>query len=172
MINTNGALPELPAGSFTLRPAGSTIGFRTRNLLGLPAAGRFEDFQGDIQVGATPADSTIGVSVGLSSVNTKSRLRDRDLQKKKIFNSATWPRMRFSSTAITAAGDAITVTGELTVRDQTQPVTLVGRYTGTTPDGRHRFEVGGRVNPRDFGITHPAVRRPVTIEITAELTPA
>ena len=80
--------------------------------------------------------------------------------------------MRFASTAITAAGDAVTITGELTVRDQTRRTTLVGRYTGTTPDGGHRFEVGRVVNPRDFGITHSAIKKPVTIQIKAELVPA
>ena len=40
------------------------------------------------------------------------------------------------------------------------------------PGGGHGFEVGGVVNPRDFGITHPAIKKPVTIQITAGLVPA
>jgi polyisoprenoid-binding protein YceI len=169
---TSGALPDLRAGSFTLSPAGSRIGFSTKNLIGIPAAGEFRDYRADIQVAATPADSRIAVTVVMSGVNTNSKMRDRDLQKKKIFNSATWPEMHFSSTGITVARDAVTITGELTVRDQTRRITLVGRYTATTPDGGHRFEVGGVVNPRDFGITHLAIKKPVTIQITAELLPA
>jgi polyisoprenoid-binding protein YceI len=169
---TSGALPGLRGGSFTVSPAGSRIGFSTRNLIGMTAAGEFQDFRADIQVGAGPADSAIGVTVVMSSVNTKSKMRDRDLQKKKIFNSATRPEMDFSSTGITAAGDAVTITGLLTVRDQTRRITLAGRYTGTTPGGGHGFEVGGVVNPRDFGITHPAIKKPVTIQITAGLVPA
>jgi YceI-like domain len=120
---TSGALPDLRAGSFTVSPAGSRIGFSTRNLIGMTAAG-------------------------------------------------TRPEMDFSSTSITAAGDAVTITGLLTVRDQTRRITLAGRHTGTTPGGGHGFEVGGVVNPRDIGITHPAIKQPVTIQITAGLVPA
>ena len=134
---TSGALPGLRAGAFTLRPAGSRTGVSTRNLLGVTAAGEFQDFRAGIRVGATPADSAIAVTVVMSSGNAKSKMRDRDLQKKKIFNSATWPEMRFSSTSITAAADAVTITGMLTVRDQTRRITLAGRYTGTTPGGGH-----------------------------------
>jgi hypothetical protein len=54
----------------------------------------------------------------------------------------------------------------------TRRITLAGRYTGTTPGGGHGFEVGGVVNPRDIGITHPAIKKPVTIQITAGLVPA
>jgi hypothetical protein len=56
--------------------------------------------------------------------------------------------------------------------DQTRRIILAGRYTGTTPGGGHRFETGGAVHPRDFGITRPAIKKPVTIQITAELIPA
>ena len=170
--STSGALPGLRARSFTLSRANSTIGFSAKNLIGITAAGEFQDFRADIQVGATPAGSAIDATVVMSSLNTKSMMRDRDLQKKKIFNSAAWPEMRFSSTSITAAGDAVTITGMLTVRDQTRRTTLAGRYTGTTPGGGHGFEVGGVINPRDFGITHPAIKKPVTIQVTAELVPA
>ena len=170
--STSGALPSLRARSFTLSPANSTIGFSTKNLIGVTAAGEFRDFRADIHIGATPADSAVGATVVMSSVNTKSKMRDRDLQKKKIFNSETWPEMRFASTGITAAGDAVTITGALTVRDQTRRITLAGRHTGTTPGGGHRFEADGVINPRDFGITHPAIKKPVTIQITAELVPA
>src|ERR1035438_2089210 len=159
---TSGALPGLRGGSFTVSPAGSRIAFSTRNLIGMTAAGEFQDFRADIQVGAGPADSAIGVTVVMSSVNTKSKMRDRDLQKKKIFNSATRPEMDFSSTGITAAGDAVTITGLLTVREclggrpgppgggapaptpgrlpagnHPRRITLAGRYTGTTPGGGH-----------------------------------
>ena len=109
--STSGALPGLRARSFTLSPANSTIGFSTKNLIGITAAGEFQDFRADIHIGATPADSIINTTVVMSSLNTKSKMRDRGLQKKKIFNSAAWPEMRFSSTSITAAGDAVTVTG-------------------------------------------------------------
>jgi hypothetical protein len=48
--------------------------------------------------------------------------------------------------------------------------------SGALPDLRAgSFTVspaGGVVNPRDFGITHPAIKKPVTIQITAVLVPA
>jgi hypothetical protein len=91
---TSGAPPGLRAGSFTVRPAGSRIGFSTRNPLGMTAARQSQDFR------------------------------------------------------------------------------LAGLYTGTAPGGGHRFEAGGVVHPRDFSTTHPAIKKPVMIQITAELITA
>ncbi len=164
-------LPHLQAGQFTMSPADSAVSFSTKNFAGMKVTGRFDEFRSEVRVGASLADSTITVTVDLNSVDTKSRMRDRDLQKKKIFDTGAWPAMRFSSTDITEDGDAVTIVGDLTVRDQTRPVTLLGRYTGSTPNGGHTFEVSGEVNPREFGITHPMIRKPVTLQVNAELVP-
>ncbi len=165
-------LPHLQAGQFTMSPAGSAVSFTTKNFAGMKVTGQFGTFRGEVRVGASLADSTVSVAVELTSVDTKSRMRDRDLQKKRIFDTATWSAMRFASTDITADGDAVTIVGTLTVRDQTRPVTLHGRYTGSTPNGGHTFELGGEVNPREFGITHPMIRKPVTLQVIAQLIPA
>lgn len=172
MTSVSNEPKHVQAGEFTISPAGSSVGFRTKNFAGMKVAGHFAQFRGQIQVGASLPDSTITVTVDLTSVDTKSRMRDRDLQKPQIFDTARWPAMHFTSSGITEDGDRLTVDGTLTVRDRTRPVTLLGRYTGATAHGGHTFEVSGEVNPREFGITHPMIRKPVTLTVQAELLPA
>lgn len=168
---TSGTMPDLRPGRYTLDAKGSTVGFQTRNFLGLRVNGQFRRYQAEVRVGDRPEHAAITVTIPVAGVDTKSKLRDRDLLKKKILDAATWPELTFTSTEITSSGSQFTLTGDLTVRDQTRRVTLVGRHTGTTARGA-RFTAELVVNPRDFGVSHPTVRKSVTVHIEADLVPA
>lgn len=159
----------LTPGSWTIDPTTSTVGFVTKNFLGMKVTGVFRDVDAAIDVGQSASDSSIRVAIGVRSVDTRSRLRDKDLHKKKIFHSDQWPELRFESTKIELADNGeLAITGFLTVRDQTNTIDLVAVADGSDA---LRYRATGRLNPRDFGITHAFVRHDVDLTIDVALIP-
>lgn len=159
-------------GRWLVDPSKSTIGFRTKNFIGMRVEGRFTDFDGTVEVGEEPRDSSIRVSIPVRGIDTRSKMRDRDLLKKSVFYADQWPEIRFESAGIRPGDDGrFAITGTLRVRDQSKTVEVAAAEADSGP-GEHHYTATSRLNPRDYGITHPFVRRDVDISIDVWLTRA
>ncbi len=156
---------QLEPGRWLIDSGRSTFGFRTKNFVGMKVEGRFTDVDGAVEVADDADGSSIRVSIPVSGVDTASRMRDRDLLKKSVFDADQWPDIRFESTDIHSGSNGqFTITGTLCVRDRTTTVEVVAS-PAESGDGEHRFTATSRVNPRDVGISHPFIRRDVEITI-------
>lgn len=164
--------PQPTPGRWRVRGSRSRIGFKTRNFVGIKADGRFTAVDAAVEVADDPAASSIVVSIPVDSIDTGSRMRDRDLLKRSILDAGRWPELRFESTAIHPVGPGqFRVVGTLRIRDRTQPIELSVAAAGA-PAGEYHYTATTRLNPRDFGIKHPFIRRDAEIEIDAWLVPA
>ena len=164
--------PHPGPGQWRVDPSRSKFVFTTRNLIGMKVEGRFTDVDAAVHVAGDPGDSTIQVSVPVRGIDTGSRMRDRDLLKKSVFHADQWPDMRFESTDIRAGADGqLRIVGTLRVRDQTKTVELAAAAADSGPD-EYRYTATSRLNPRDFGITHPFIRRDADITIDVWLVQA
>lgn len=143
----------------------STIAFRTRNVIGMKVEGRFTDVDGAVEIGDAAAKPTVRVSIPVQGVDSGSRMRDRDLLKKSVFDADQWRDIRFESTDI-VPGDhgRLAMNGTLRVRDRTKSIELAATQAESVP-GERRYTATCTVNPRDFGITHPFIRRDVEINV-------
>jgi polyisoprenoid-binding protein YceI len=124
------------------------------------------------------------VSVDLASVDTNDPKRDDHLRSADFFEIDKHPRMTFKSTRVTQDGDGWKLTGDLTVRDVTRPVTLDVEFEGasTTPwnTSAFGFSATGEIDRDDWGISWNAaletggmlVGKKVKIELNVELLPA
>jgi polyisoprenoid-binding protein YceI len=151
-----GALPLVP-GRWALDKNHSAVGFAVRHLGISKVRGRFDAFDVDFVVGATPADTHVEATIDIRSVDTGNADRDAHLQADDFFDSAVWPTMTFRSTAITGGGDEWQLTGDLTIRDVTRPVTFDVELHGVADfvDGtRHAgFTATTKVKRSEHGIT-------------------
>lgn len=86
----------------------------------------FSDIQGTISVdNAKPADSSVNVTIPLSSLNTNVAALDEHLKNADFFDAAKYPNITFKSTKVQALGkNKYKITGNLTVKDVTKPVVL------------------------------------------------
>ena len=144
-------------GTYTLDPAHSTIGFVARHAMVTKVRGSFDDFEGTIVVdGSNPSASTAAVTIQAASIDTRNADRDAHLKSNDFFNMDEFPEITFASTAVTSDGDDYTLTGDLTIKGVTKPVTIDFEFTGaaTDPFGNHRigFEGSVDVNRKDWGI--------------------
>lgn len=164
--------PHPGSGQWRVDPSRSKLGITTKNFIGMKVKGHFTDIDATIHVADDPRDSSIKVSVPVRGIDTGSRMRDRDLLKKSVFHADQWPDMRFESTEIRAGADGqFTIVGALRVRDQTKTVEMAAAAADSGLDEYH-YTATSRLNPREFGITHPFIRRDVDVTVDVWLVHA
>ncbi|QBQ16416.1 YceI family protein [Acinetobacter haemolyticus] len=141
----------------------------------------FTDIQGVIKVdNAKPENSSVNVTIPVSSVNTNVVALDKEFQEEAWFNAAKYPNITFKSTKVeTKDKKHFKITGDLTVKGVTKPVVLdavlnkqgehpmakvpaIG-FNATTSFDRSAFGIGNYV---------PNVGNKITVNITTEATAA
>ncbi len=104
-----------------------------------------------------PERSTVDVTINTASIRTHNEQRDNDLRASNFLDVEKYPTITFKSTKIEPKGpDRGTMTGDLTIKDVTHPVTLnVVRY-GEFNDPRMGHRIGyaaeTKINRKDFGM--------------------
>jgi polyisoprenoid-binding protein YceI len=155
---SDSATVDLPlAGTWTIDAGHTEVGFVGRHFLLTKVRGRFTDVRGDIVVGARPEDTTVDVTIGVASVSSGDDARDEHLRSADLFDVEHHPEARFHSTHVRWDGVTGELTGDLTIRGVTRPVTLAVDYLGQVQDpwGNERivFSATATVNREDWGIT-------------------
>lgn len=162
--------------AYTLDRAQSSVAFET-------------DFGPDVITGTIPLNSadlsldfdsvancTINVDLDVSGAQASFPFAAQALKGPKVLGAKSHPRMTFESTSVKSTGDGAAVSGNLTVRGVTRPVTLraeIYRQKGTEVGDRSRLTVRltGKVNRSEFGATgwSDMVDDEVRIIITARI---
>ena len=146
------------AGAYTLDASHSRLGFVARHAMVTKVRGQFGEFEGTAHVDtANPAASKVDVTIATASVSTGSADRDGHLKSGDFFDVETYPTITFRSPDVARDGDTWTITGDLTIKDVTRPVTIDFEQTGSAVDpfGNTRvgFEGDVTVNRKDWGLT-------------------
>ncbi|MFJ6051282.1 YceI family protein [Streptomyces sp. NPDC092307] len=153
--------PALAAltGDYVIDPAHSSIGFTVRHAMVTNVRGAFTEHEGTLHLdGADPARSTASIDVKIASVDTGIADRDGHLRSGDFFDAETFPLMTFRSTeARQLGGDTYRITGELTIKDVTRPLSIDLEFNGsaTDPYGNERvgFEGSTEIQRSDWGLT-------------------
>jgi polyisoprenoid-binding protein YceI len=151
-------LDEL-TGDYTIDPIHSSIGFVARHAMITKVRGTFDEFDGHLHVeAADPSKSSAKVTIKVASIDTRNADRDAHLRTNDFFAMDEYPEILFESTSVEPVDDTtFRVTGDLTIRGVTRPLTFDLEYNGSAidPFGNHRvgFEGSVPVNRKDWGIT-------------------
>jgi polyisoprenoid-binding protein YceI len=154
-------IPDL-TGDYELDPAHTRLGFVARHAMVTKVRGSFTAFTGKVHLdSADPTQSRAEVSIDVASINTNQEQRDGHLRTNDFFDADTYPQITFSSTGVEKVDDeTYRVTGDLTIKDTTRPVTVEFEYGGTAKDpfGNTRvgFEGHTEINRKDYGLTYNA----------------
>lgn len=162
-------------GTYALDPSHSRIGFVTRHAMVTKVRGSFNDFEGTATTGEGLADPSIAVTIQVASVDTRSADRDAHLRSGDFFDVEKYPTITFRSTKIDAVdAGTLRVTGDLTIKDVTRPVTIDFEYNGsaTDPFGNERVGLEGSVvvNRKDFGLTWNAALETGGVLVSEKVT--
>ena len=145
-------------GDYTIDTSHSYIGFSARHAMVTTVRGKFSDFSGTAHVDtANPANSTVSLTIKGDSIDTGNADRDAHLRSGDFFENESYPDITFVSTGVERDDDEWQVTGDLTIKGVSKPVTIVFEQTGSAKDpfGNTRvgFEGTTSVNRKDWGIT-------------------
>ncbi|MFI5999800.1 YceI family protein [Streptomyces sp. NPDC051366] len=153
--------PALAAltGDYVIDAAHSSIGFTVRHAMVTNVRGSFTDYAGTLQLdGSDPARSAASLEVKVASVDTGIADRDGHLRSGDFFDTEAFPLMTFRSTqAAQLGGDEYRITGELTIKDVTRPLSIDLEFNGSATDvyGNERvgFEGSAEILRSDWGLT-------------------
>ncbi|MFX0540085.1 YceI family protein [Ornithinimicrobium sp. Y1847] len=145
-------------GTYAIDPSHSRIGFSTRHAMITKVRGSFNEIEGQATTRPDLTDAAIDLTIQAASIDTRSGDRDGHLRSGDFFDVEHYPTITFRSTEVEAVGEnTLRVTGDLTIKDVTRPVTVDFDYFGaaTDPFGNERigFEGSVVVNRKDFGLT-------------------
>ncbi len=152
-----GAAGPAPAEAVEYRvdPVHSAVIFRTKHLGVSYAYGRFNRFEGVVHLDeAKPANSSVEVSIQAESVDTANPQRDNHLRSPDFLSAKEFPEILFKSTKVEKKGESFLVTGELTLRGKTKPITATVELVGKadTQQGQLAgFEAVFEIDPREYG---------------------
>ncbi len=172
--------------NWKIDPAHSEVKFKVKHLVVSTVTGHFNRFQATIEDGAGGLENAkVSFEADVDSIDTKNTQRDNHLKSPDFFDAANHQKLTFSSKSISKVSESeYTVLGDLTIRGKARPVKLsvihngvVKGYGGVEVSG---FEITGKINRRDFGLTWNGlteaggvvVSDEVSLEIFAEFTTA
>jgi polyisoprenoid-binding protein YceI len=168
--------PGLLTGDYTVDPSHSRIGFVARHAMVTKVRGQFTDFDATAHIDAEdPRRSSASVTIKVDSIDTRNDQRDAHLRGNDFFDLAAHPEITFVSTAVEpVADDVLRVTGDLTIKGVTRPVTIDFTFEGSAVDpfGNHRvgFEGSVVVNRKDWGITWNAALEAGGVLVSEKVT--
>jgi len=143
---------QIPAGTWTIDAGHSEVGFVARHLMS-KVRGLFEKFEGQIVTGENPSATA---TIDLNSINTRDENRDAHLRSGDFFDVENNGPMTFVSTKVEQGGKGLLVTGELTIKGVTKPVTLDVEVLGSETDPwggtRAGFEGTATISRKEWGV--------------------
>lgn len=148
---------DLPVGTWTFDKTHTALTFVARHMMVTKVRGRFPAFDGSVEVAENPVDSKVNVVIEAASVNTGAPDRDAHLISPDFFDVGNFPTIKFVSTEFRQEDGQWLMTGDLTIKDVTRPVTLDVSFEGTNanPWGKTvaGFSASTEVDREDWGLT-------------------
>jgi polyisoprenoid-binding protein YceI len=138
-------------GDYVVDVTRTRIGFVARHTMGSRVPGHFEEFAGRAHLdGDDPSTSTAELTIQAASITTRNPRRDPALRD-KFLDAANHPTITFASTKVDQVDDTtFRLTGNLTIRGTTKPITVELTLTDTGNDGL-AFSGTATINRRDWG---------------------
>jgi polyisoprenoid-binding protein YceI len=154
-------------------PMHSKLGFTVTHLMVSDVDGIFKDFTCTI-VASKPdfSDAKFQLTVNTTSINTDVDYRDKDLRGANYFDVDKFPTMTFTSTGVsTVSTNHYKLTGNLTLKGVTKPITMDLWYRGTITNPMSKkddagFKLSGVIKRADFGFAPQAGSSMLSDEIT------
>jgi polyisoprenoid-binding protein YceI len=139
------------AGEWILDPSRSTVSLKSRTLWGLaPVNGVFRQVSGN---GTVSSDGEVSgtLTVAAASIDTNNTRRDTHLRSAVFFDSGNHPDITFAADGVRPSGQGVAVSGALTVRGRTRPLSL-DAAASVQGDGEVWLDAEVHINRADFGL--------------------
>jgi polyisoprenoid-binding protein YceI len=143
---------------WVLDPTHSELSFKVKHLMISNVKGEFQKVNASIEaVGTNFNHAKVHATIDAAGIFTNDENRDTHLRSADFFDAEQHPHLVFTGTSMEQVdGNDYTLTGDLTIKGITKPVTLDVEFGGknTDPYGNEKlgFSLSGRVNRKDWGL--------------------
>ena len=144
--------------NYIIDPLHSEIGFKIKHLMISTVNGVFTKFNAEM---SSPnddnfEDAVITFDTDVDSISTNITDRDGHLKSADFFDVENFPKITFKSNSVKQSGNNYEIKGDMTIKDVTAPITLVGIYNGNDVDAygqtKHGFDIEGTISRQDYGL--------------------
>lgn len=146
----------IPAGTYSIDPAHTKIGFEVPHLVIATVEGRFAKFDGSLIIDSKLEKSKASVNIDVASISTENKDRDDHLKSADFFDVAKNPKMTFVTKKVVGSAENLKIIGDLTLKGKTKEVSLDVKYLGEVNDayGNNKvaFNATGKINRKEFGL--------------------
>jgi polyisoprenoid-binding protein YceI len=147
-------------GIWQLDPYHTQVEFSAKHLGMMTVRGNFDDVSATADIDPEhPEVASVQVNMSAASIRTNNPARDNDLRSPNFLDVESYPVITFMSTRVEPVGpDRYALTGNLTIKGTTRPLTLrVTKYGEFNDPGMmgHRiaYSASGAINRKDFGLS-------------------
>lgn len=161
--------------TYKIDAAHSEIIFKVKHLMITNVTGSFTKFDATmVSNSADFTDAEITFEADVNSISTNNEQRDGHLKSGDFFDAEAFPKLTFISNSFTKkSGSEYVLIGDLTLKGHTKKVELNVEYGGTATDPygqvKAGFEISGKINRQDFGLTWSAVTEAGGIMVSDEV---
>ncbi|MBB6325904.1 polyisoprenoid-binding protein YceI [Algoriphagus iocasae] len=154
-------------------PTHSEVSFKVKHLVISTVTGYFRKFEGSLESASENFDgATVKFTADIDSIDTNQTDRDNHLKSADFFDAANHPKLSFEGKLSEEDGDYKLI-GNLTMRETTKEVTLSVDLGGVTDDpyGQTKagFEIEGKVNRKEFGLSWSAVTEAGSVVVSDQV---
>ena len=160
---------------WTIDPMHSEVHFKVKHLMISTVTGSFKKFEGSVETENDDfSGAKISFSADIDSIETGMAQRDGHLKSPEFFDVAAFPTLSFESKSFEKIdGNEYKLAGDLTLKGITKPVSLNVEFGGTMVDfygnTKAGFDISGKINRQDFGLTWSGVTEAGGIVLSDEV---
>jgi polyisoprenoid-binding protein YceI len=151
-------------GKWQLDPYHTQVEFSAKHLGMMTVRGYFDEVSTSLDFDPDhPEAASVEATISTASIRTNNGIRDNDIRSGNFLEVDKYPTMTFKSTSIEPAGqDLYTLTGDLTIKGTTHPVSLqvtrLGEFNDPGMMGhRIAYSATSKINRKDFGLSFNAI---------------
>jgi polyisoprenoid-binding protein YceI len=142
---------------WTVDPNHSVLQFKVKHLAISNVAGIFKLFRGEVETTNEDFnDAKVLCIIDADSIDTNNLQRDKDLKSSDFFNTQQFKEIKFEG-LLKKKNDKYALAGELAIRETIKSIVMEAEFTGVGKgrfgDIRAGFEITGKLNRKDFGLT-------------------
>jgi polyisoprenoid-binding protein YceI len=165
----------VPAGSYTIDPVHSQLGFAVTHLGISIVRGTFDQFSGSLTVADDLEGTVVAIEAQMASVNSGSPARDEHLLGDSFFDATNHPVLSFRSNTVRESDAGYELLGDLTIRGISNPIRLAASYNGSAvfpmdQSTHFGFSATGEISRSAFGVSYgvPMVTDEVALHLEAQ----
>jgi len=145
-------------GTWKFDPMHTQVEFSAKHLGMMTVRGHFAEVTATGEIHPDhPERTSVEATINTASIRTHNEQRDNDLRSSNFLEIDKYPTMTFKSTKIEMVGpDRAKLTGDLTIKGNTKPVTLnvvkYGEFNDPNMGHRIGYAAEGQINRKDYGM--------------------